>query len=116
MSEDANAVRFQFTQESRDGDKFEYTLETMLRGGRRDVSLAHSTVSGPATHTVLDRRVLARALVLGCHTLRLAPDKPVAFEGRDVTLVASQLDPALRVPLSADAAHTHPPIPKGDNP
>jgi hypothetical protein len=30
VSEDANAVRFQFTQESRDGDKFEYTLETML--------------------------------------------------------------------------------------
>ncbi len=30
VSEDANTVRFQFTQESRDGDKFEYTLETML--------------------------------------------------------------------------------------
>lgn len=30
VSEDANAVKFQFTQESREGDKFEYTLETML--------------------------------------------------------------------------------------
>jgi hypothetical protein len=30
VSEDANTVKFQFTQESRDGDKFEYTLETML--------------------------------------------------------------------------------------
>lgn len=30
VSEDAATVRFQFTQESRDGDKFEYTLETML--------------------------------------------------------------------------------------
>jgi hypothetical protein len=30
VSEDANTVRFQFTQESREGDRFEYTLETML--------------------------------------------------------------------------------------
>src|SRR5215218_9920846 len=30
VSEDANTVRFQFTQESRTDDKFEYTLETML--------------------------------------------------------------------------------------
>src|SRR2546423_742417 len=30
VSEDANTVKFQFTQESREGDRFEYTLETML--------------------------------------------------------------------------------------
>jgi hypothetical protein len=30
VSEDANMVKFQFTQESREGDRFEYTLETML--------------------------------------------------------------------------------------
>jgi hypothetical protein len=30
VSEDANTVKFQFTQEAREGDKFEYTLETML--------------------------------------------------------------------------------------
>ncbi|HEY1377754.1 MAG TPA: hypothetical protein VGF55_13225 [Gemmataceae bacterium] len=31
VSEDAEAITFQFTQESRVGDKYEYTLETMLR-------------------------------------------------------------------------------------
>lgn len=30
VSEDANSIKFQFTAESREGDKFEYTLETML--------------------------------------------------------------------------------------
>src|SRR4029077_10321795 len=30
VSEDAATVKFQFTQESREGDRFEYTLETML--------------------------------------------------------------------------------------
>lgn len=30
VAEDAAAVKFQFTQESRDGDRFEYALETML--------------------------------------------------------------------------------------
>jgi hypothetical protein len=30
VSEDATTIKFQFTQESRSGDKFEYTLETML--------------------------------------------------------------------------------------
>jgi hypothetical protein len=30
VSEDANTLKFQFTQESREGDRFEYTLETML--------------------------------------------------------------------------------------
>lgn len=79
------------------------------RGGEtRDVPLAHSTASGPAARAVLDRRVLARALALGCRTLRLAPDRPVAFEGIDVVLVAAQLDPALRAPPPADAAHTRP--------
>jgi hypothetical protein len=30
VAEDATTIKFQFTQESREGDKFEYTLETML--------------------------------------------------------------------------------------
>jgi hypothetical protein len=30
VAEDATHIKFQFTQESREGDKFEYTLETML--------------------------------------------------------------------------------------
>src|SRR6478609_5746383 len=30
VAEDEATVRFQFTQESRDGDRFDYTLETLL--------------------------------------------------------------------------------------
>jgi hypothetical protein len=67
-------------------------------GQSREVSLARSTTSGPAVRVVLDRRVLARALALGCRTLRLTPEKPVAFEGPDRTLVAVQLDPAPAAP------------------
>ena len=48
------------------------------------------------------RVVLARALALGCHTLRLTPDRPVVAEGDDLTLVAAQLDPALAVPPTTD--------------
>ncbi|HEY2911350.1 MAG TPA: DUF6744 family protein [Gemmataceae bacterium] len=35
VGEDESSVRFQFTTESRDGDKFEYQLETMLTLDKR---------------------------------------------------------------------------------
>lgn len=73
-------------------------------GQSREVPLARSTTSGPAVRAVLDRRVLARALSLGCRTLRLTPEKPVVFECADCTLVAAQLDPALAAPPAGDAA------------
>lgn len=74
----------------------------------RQVMLARSAVTGPAARAVLDRRVLARALALGCRTLKLTPDKPVVAEGDDITLVAAQLDPALAAPPAAD----EPPAPE----
>ncbi len=67
-------------------------------GEMRDVLLERSTTSGPAIRVVLDRRVLARALVLGCHTARLTPDKPAVLESDHCTLVAAPLDPALIAP------------------
>jgi hypothetical protein len=66
--------------------------------GAREVALARSATTGPPVEVVLDRRVLARALALGCRTLRLTPNKPVVAEGGDLTLVAAQLDPALAAP------------------
>jgi hypothetical protein len=72
-------------------------------GQSREVPLARSTTSGPAVCAVLDRRVLGRALSLGCRTLRLTPEKPVVFERVDCTLVAAQLDPALAAPPARDA-------------
>ncbi len=61
------------------------------------IRLERSPAAGPPARVVLDRRVLARALALGCHTVRVAPDKPVAFEGENKTLIAVALDPALAV-------------------
>jgi hypothetical protein len=40
VGEDEAGVQFQFTQESRDGDRFEYALETMLRLDKRTGAVA----------------------------------------------------------------------------
>lgn len=71
-------------------------------GESREVALERSTCSGAPIRVALDRRVLARALALGCHTARLTPDKPVVLEGPDRTLVAAPLDPALIAPAAAN--------------
>ena len=63
----------------------------------REVHLRRSTVTGPGVRAAIDRRVLARALALGCRTARLTPDKPVVFECKDTTLLTVTLDPALAV-------------------
>jgi hypothetical protein len=77
-------------------------------GEIREVQLTRSTASGPPDSIVLDRRVLARALALGCRTVRLTPDKPVVLEGPDCTLVAAPLDPALIAPPATDANRPEP--------
>ena len=84
-------------------------------GDTREVTLARCPVAGPAIRVALDRRVLARALALGCHTARLTPDRPVALEGDGFVLVAAPLDPALVVPPAddvssapADESNSHP--------
>lgn len=64
-------------------------------GAVEAVRLGRSPAAGPRARVVVDRRVLARALALGCVTVRVAPDKPVVFEGGDKTLVTVALDPAL---------------------
>lgn len=61
------------------------------------VWLRRSTATGPGVRAAVDRRVLLRALVLGCRRVRLAPDKPVVFEGDDTTLLTVALDPAFAV-------------------
>jgi hypothetical protein len=86
-------------------------------GETKEVPLPRSTTSGPPIRVVLDRRVLARALVLGCHTLRLTPDKPVVAEGDDLTLLAAQLDPVLAaVPMKDTDEPPAPTIPTPINP
>ncbi len=74
------------------------------------VRLGGSSSAGPSARMVIDRRVLARALTLGCHTVRVTPGRPVTFEGTDKTLVTVALDPALAAGVEAggpDAADTH---------
>ncbi|MBA4192736.1 MAG: hypothetical protein C0467_32625 [Planctomycetaceae bacterium] len=69
----------------------------------QEVILARSRVHGPAFHVALDRRLLTRALALGCHAWKLTPGKPFSAEGAGVTLVAAPLDPTLIVPPRIDA-------------
>src|SRR5207237_529464 len=71
--------------------------------GAKPVALVRSRAAGPAARVVLDRRVLARALALGCRTLGLTPGKPVVAGGGDRTLVAAPLDPALAAPVPTDS-------------
>src|SRR5207249_4328656 len=66
-------------------------------GTVEQVRLERSPSAGPAARVALDRRALARALALGCATARVAPGRPVVFEGRGRTLGAMPLDPALAV-------------------
>jgi hypothetical protein len=65
----------------------------------REVALTRSPAAGPPARVAVDRKTLARALALGCHTLRLAGDgKLLVAEGDDKTFVAMCLDPDLVVP------------------
>ena len=59
------------------------------------VRLEGSPSAGPQARVAIDRRVLARALALGCHTVRVTPDRPVVFEATGKTLITVALDPAL---------------------
>jgi hypothetical protein len=63
-------------------------------GKTGQLRLERSPSAGPPARVAVDRRVLARALALGCHTLRVAPGKPVVFEAGPKTLICAPLDPA----------------------
>jgi hypothetical protein len=71
------------------------------------IRLERSPSAGPPARVVLDRRALARALALGCVTVRVAPGQPVVFEGDQRTLVTVALDPALAAGADADATATN---------
>ncbi len=82
-------------------------------GEVREIRLDRSPTTGPPVRIATNRRVLARALALGCVTVRVvSPDRPVAFEGRNKTLVVAALDPDLAVAPETEAAATpHPRLP-----
>jgi hypothetical protein len=75
-------------------------------GDLEALTLTRSLTTGPPARVVIDRRVLARGLALGCRALKLTPERPVVFEGDGLTLVAVQLDAALAV--SPTASRTQP--------
>ena len=66
-------------------------------GTVKAVWLRRSTVTGPGVRAAIDRRVLLRALALGCRRVHLSADKPAVFEGENTTLLTVTLDPALAV-------------------
>jgi hypothetical protein len=63
----------------------------------REITLVHSRVEGPPALFALNRKVLARALSLGCLTLHIAPEKPCVAECEGITFLAMTLDPDLIV-------------------
>jgi len=72
-------------------------------GGRaREVMLGRSQVEGSGSRVAVDRRVLARALTLGCHTLKLTRGGPILLEGDGVCLLVAPFIPALIVPRILD--------------
>lgn len=74
----------------------------------KTVWLRRSAATGPGARAVIDRRVLLRALALGCRTARLTPDKPVVFAGAGTTLLTVALDPALAVGPAPEPEATDP--------
>ena len=72
----------------------------------QEVTLARSTISGPAQQLAFNRRILARALSLGCRTLKVTPDKPLVIEGEHFSMIALALDSSLIVPPTAQGGKT----------
>jgi hypothetical protein len=76
----------------------------------RAVRLGRSPATGPPARVAVDRRALARALALGCVTVRATPGRPVVFAGGDKVLVVAALDPApAAAPAAADTGVDAPP-------
>ena len=76
-----------------------------------EVRLTRSQMTGPPVQAAVDRRVLARAMALGCLTLRVTPGKPIVFVGGPKTLITVALDPAQIVPPSETSSERAPPVP-----
>ncbi|VTU00880.1 Uncharacterized protein OS=Pirellula staleyi (strain ATCC 27377 / DSM 6068 / ICPB 4128) GN=Psta_3409 PE=4 SV=1 [Gemmataceae bacterium] len=72
-------------------------------GAVRAVVLERSAAAGPPVRMALDRRLLARALALGCRVLKVSTDRTLVAEGDGVTAVVAALDPDLAVPPAGDA-------------
>ena len=71
-------------------------------GETKEIPLGQSQVKGPPARLAVDRKILARALSLGCHTLRITPEKPLVAEGEAMTFITMPLDPDLIVPLKEE--------------
>jgi hypothetical protein len=80
--------------------------------------LPRSTAAGPPMRAALDRTVVARALNLGCLTVRVwTPDKPVLFEGDGFTVLVAPLTADEIVPdAPVTAVATVPPPPPPPTP
>ncbi|HEX4607095.1 MAG TPA: hypothetical protein VH092_02735 [Urbifossiella sp.] len=75
-------------------------------GSTRQVRLGRSAATGPPARAGVNRQALARALGLGCTTIRIVPGRPVVFEGVDKTLVVAALEPTpADSPTRPDAPH-----------
>ena len=92
------------------GGRLTVRAQDETTGAVTEVRFDQSRADGPPARVAVDRRVLARAVALGCLTLRVVPGKPVVFADGPKTLVAVALDPALVVPPANRNPDPAPPV------
>ena len=68
------------------------------------IRLVSSPSAGVRARIVLDRRLLLRALSLGCSSLRVAPEQPLLCEGGPITFLTLPRDQEFTTPIER-----HPP-------
>jgi hypothetical protein len=71
--------------------------KTRTAGKVHEIPLVRSTSSGPPLRIAADRKSLARALTLGCLTIRLLFDKPIVCEAPNLRFVTMPMDKAFIV-------------------
>jgi hypothetical protein len=71
--------------------------KTRSAGKVREIPLVRSTTSGPPLRIAVDRKFLAKALSLGCVTIRLLADKPIVCEAPNLKFVTMPRDRAFIV-------------------
>jgi hypothetical protein len=75
-------------------------------GETTEIALSRSTCRGKSSRVAVDRKLLHRALRLGCTTMNFFENNtPLRFDGENKTYVAVPLAPEVAVPPSDQAMH-----------
>ena len=78
----------------------------------KELVLRRSVVEGTHVRVTLNRKQLARAMSLGCHTLKVSPEKPLVIEGDNKFVLMVALETKLIRSTKNDSRLPKPPIPQ----